>query len=117
MPRKPSDIVQYKLRIRESLRRRIEKAAEKNQTSANSEMANRLEASFRQEGVDELSALVMKATRVFSLVDVEAWIKSDGRHGLVHAASALVLQVLQLPDEIKNRPGLKEAVEQINRYL
>ncbi|MDA9424033.1 Arc family DNA-binding protein [Bradyrhizobium sp. CCBAU 53380] len=49
MPRKPSDIVQYKLRIRESLRRKIEKAAEKNRTSANQEMVSRLEASFDQE--------------------------------------------------------------------
>jgi hypothetical protein len=49
MARKPTDIVQYKLRIRESLRRRIEQAAKKNGVSANQEMVGRLERSFEQE--------------------------------------------------------------------
>jgi uncharacterized protein (UPF0147 family) len=46
MPRKPSATLQYKLRIRESLRRRIEAAAKPRGVSANYEMVSRLEASF-----------------------------------------------------------------------
>jgi Arc-like DNA binding domain len=49
MARKPTDIVQYKLRIRESLRRYIEEAAKKNGVSANQEMVRRLESSFERE--------------------------------------------------------------------
>ncbi len=49
MPRKPTAIVQYKLRIREALRRRIEAAAKARRVSANAEMAQRLEQSFEQQ--------------------------------------------------------------------
>lgn len=51
MSRKPAAIVQYKLRIREVLRRRIEQAAKKRGVSANYEMSSRLERSFEQEAL------------------------------------------------------------------
>jgi hypothetical protein len=54
MPRKPSAIVQYKLRIRETLRRRIEQAAKQHGVSANQEMVSRLERSFELEEIREL---------------------------------------------------------------
>jgi hypothetical protein len=54
MPRKPSAIVQYKLRIRETLRRRIEQEAKKHGVSANQEMVSRLERSFEFERVRDL---------------------------------------------------------------
>jgi hypothetical protein len=47
--RKKTDIVQFKLRIREALRRRLEAAAEAEERSLNSEIAHRLENSFEQE--------------------------------------------------------------------
>ncbi|WOH55140.1 Arc family DNA-binding protein [Bradyrhizobium sp. BWC-3-1] len=53
MARKPTDYVQFKLRIRESLRRKIEKAAEKKATSANAEAVERIEHSFQQEEAHE----------------------------------------------------------------
>ncbi|MCK1400122.1 Arc family DNA-binding protein [Bradyrhizobium sp. 4] len=46
MPRKPAEYVQFKLRIREGLRRRIERDAEKNNRSANNEAVARLESSY-----------------------------------------------------------------------
>jgi len=46
MARKSSDIVQFKLRIREELRRRLERAADTHDVSINHEMASRLERSF-----------------------------------------------------------------------
>jgi hypothetical protein len=49
MVRKPTDFVQFKLRIRESLRRKLEKEAEKKATSANNEAVERLEQSFHIE--------------------------------------------------------------------
>jgi hypothetical protein len=53
MPRKPTDIVQINLRIRERLRARLEREAEKSNDSLNAEMINRLEESFAEE--DRLS--------------------------------------------------------------
>src|SRR5262245_25615563 len=47
--RKPSVIVAIKLRIREKLRARLEAAAARNRTSMNSEIAQRLEASFEAQ--------------------------------------------------------------------
>jgi hypothetical protein len=46
LPREPTDIVEPKLRIRESLRAKLEAEAARQQTSLNSEMVRRLEASF-----------------------------------------------------------------------
>jgi hypothetical protein len=46
MARKPTDYVQFKLRIRESLRRKIENAAAKQKHSANAEAVQRLSESF-----------------------------------------------------------------------
>jgi hypothetical protein len=49
MARKPTDVVQFKLTIREALRRKIEKAAEKKAISANAEAVERIEETFEQE--------------------------------------------------------------------
>ena len=49
MARKPTEYVQFKLRIRESLRRKIEKAAEKKAQSANAEAVERIEQTFEEE--------------------------------------------------------------------
>jgi hypothetical protein len=57
MPRKPSALLQYKLRIREGLRRQIETAAKKRGVSLNYEMTFRLEDSFRQERLRELDTV------------------------------------------------------------
>jgi hypothetical protein len=46
MARKPTEYVQFKLRIREGLRRNIEREAKKKAQSANNEAVDRLEKSF-----------------------------------------------------------------------
>jgi Arc-like DNA binding domain len=53
--RKPTDLVQLKLRFDERLRRRIESAAERNECSMNAEIIKRLEQSFKQ--VDEIEKI------------------------------------------------------------
>jgi hypothetical protein len=58
MPRKPSEIAQFKLRIRESLRRQLESAAARNKNSINAEIANRLRASFEADSVRALDVIV-----------------------------------------------------------
>jgi hypothetical protein len=49
MARKPTDYVQVKVRMRESLRRKLEKAAEKTKVSANAEAIQRIEYTFDEE--------------------------------------------------------------------
>jgi hypothetical protein len=57
MTRKPSDIVSPNLRIREDLRRRLEKAAAENGVSINREMINRLGMSFDRESLFTLGRI------------------------------------------------------------
>src|SRR5262249_30097590 len=54
MARKPADFVQFKLRIREDLRRRLEREAEKKKISTNAEAVERLEKSFDVEKTQKL---------------------------------------------------------------
>jgi Arc-like DNA binding domain len=53
--RKPTDLVQLKLRFDERLRRRIERAAERHECSMNAEIIKRLEQSFEQ--IDEIEKI------------------------------------------------------------
>jgi hypothetical protein len=53
MPRKPSETVQVNLRIKESLRRRLENAAHKRQVSLNYEMTSLLERGLDQPALLE----------------------------------------------------------------
>jgi Arc-like DNA binding dprotein len=112
MARKLADIIQFKLRIRESLRRQIEKAARANKTSSNSEMAARLEKSFRDDSAGELVGIVAE----LKALNWDAMREINQRHDVIHAASVLALQVQQLPD-IENRAGIKAALAQLDHAL
>jgi hypothetical protein len=75
MARKPTDYVQFKLRIRQSLLKQIQKEAEKKKHSANNEAVERLERSFADEakevrdsaildmmlGKDDLKGMLMRS--------------------------------------------------------
>lgn len=76
MVRKPVDIAHINLRIRESLRRQIEREAKKNRTSLNSEIRLRLEYSLEQADRRDLETITadMKITwahfrRLFLLLE------------------------------------------------
>ena len=59
MARKPTDYVQFKLRVRRSLLLKIQREAEKKKHSANTEAVNRLEESFdRSEEARRDSAII-----------------------------------------------------------
>ena len=60
MARKPTEYVQFKLRIRESLRRKIEKAAEKAAHSANAEAVRLIEHALDEEERSEKWARYME---------------------------------------------------------
>jgi hypothetical protein len=59
--RKKNETVQYGLRIKESLRSRLEKAAKENDVSLNAEMATRLERSLSAD--DQLNGVLGSGTR------------------------------------------------------
>jgi flagellar motility protein MotE (MotC chaperone) len=94
MPRKPSAVLQYKLRIRETLRRKIEKAAEKNRVSANAEMARRLERTFDQEALFDV-ANVAEDLKIIWARYSQALDGLQEQGDLMRAADALVKAVEQ----------------------
>ncbi|MFY9839851.1 MAG: Arc family DNA-binding protein [Xanthobacteraceae bacterium] len=59
--RKKTDIVQFKLRLREALRKRLETEAAKAGRSLNNEAVRRLEGSFEQEGVAALMEVLLSS--------------------------------------------------------
>jgi hypothetical protein len=58
--RKPTDTVQLNLRFPETLRRRLERAADANDCSLNSEIVMRLEQSFRREDFQKVQDAINK---------------------------------------------------------
>jgi len=84
MARKPTDYVQFKLRIRESLRRKIEAAAEKQSISANAEAVGRLEASFERDTMvsgmaDRIEGLEKQARKY---IELNAELRAEGAAAL-----------------------------------
>jgi uncharacterized membrane protein YheB (UPF0754 family) len=75
--RKSTDMVQVNLRIRESLRLRIEAAAKANNNSLNDELGERLELSFKNED---------RAPQIKTLTDMlDAMVRKQKREGRVMA--------------------------------
>ena len=113
MPRKPSDVTQIKIRVREDLRRRLEQAAKKRDVSVNFEMVDRLKASFDQTAhrtIDEAAAsikLVAERFEHYARETVDRNLLDDLRE----AGAALVAQIEQQPAEIRARKELKDTVE------
>jgi hypothetical protein len=67
--RKPHDVVAPRLRIRESLRRRLELAAKKRNVSLSREMSDRLTASFE---VAEISQIAVDLNNTYERLAVIA---------------------------------------------
>jgi hypothetical protein len=105
MPRKQSAVLDYKLRIKESLRRKIEASAKQRGVSLNYEMARRLEQSFVQGPLDEAAFKIHMMSQ-----DMETrWAqfgeffhKIAGQNGLGSAAEALAVAVEALPPECQS---------------
>jgi uncharacterized protein with von Willebrand factor type A (vWA) domain len=90
MSKKPSQIVQVKVRMREDLRRKIEHAAQKNGLTVNAEILRRLDQTF-DVTVDKLEASVAKLSRFeeimeeFVRVQVGKVNREEYRHRLTEA--------------------------------
>ena len=65
MKREKNQIVQLsKIRIRETLRAKLEKAARQAGASINSEIERRLEASFRDDGLAEIKEMLRRVHEI-----------------------------------------------------
>ena len=116
MARKPSDIVSPNLRIREDLRRQLEKAATANGVSINREMINRLEASFGQQSLLKLDEIARNQEVARAKLD-NLLIDHRASGELESATAALIAQIaLQDPKAIAAAAAeAKLALEKINQ--
>jgi hypothetical protein len=110
--RKPSDIVSPNLRIREDLRRRLEKAAEKNRVSINREMINRLVDSFElkvRQGFEELLAGMNVA---YAHIERATLHHPNLQANLINAAEALVAA-----NKKQDQAAITAAIEQVEKAI
>ena len=110
MARKPSDVIQIKIRVREDLRRRLEQAANKADRSINSEMASRLADSFNLPKLNEITA---------GLENVYGRLANEMRdhllmQGLMRAAEDLIQE---LPTEVQGREAVKRAIAEVQNAI
>lgn len=111
MPRKPTAMLQYKLQIRETLRRRIEAAANKRGVSTNAEMVSRLEHSFDQELLWTLAGTVADMSNIWARYS-DAIDKLNKQGDLIRAIEAL----LKLPTDT-DPADRKDAVANVQRVI
>jgi hypothetical protein len=94
--RKKTDIVQFKLRIREALRRRLAASATIQERSLNSEIAHRLENSFEQEkNVQLLEALLAPGAGLDLVRAVATILRYAGRDWNTPAKSHAVSEAIR----------------------
>jgi hypothetical protein len=93
--RKPTEYVQFKLRIRESLRRKIERAALKGAHSANAEAVKRLEYTFAEEESWEAHHKEMEKHREEIEDQQRQWYEEQAREQAEHKAALQDSQLLR----------------------
>lgn len=110
MPRKkPSDITQIKIRVREDLRRALEAAAKKRDVSINFEMTDQLRRSFDQGELDRLSVVATNFEKWWEQVARDN-AKRSGQAKLIDAAEYLIRQ---LPPEVQEGEAVRHVQEAI----
>ena len=110
MARKPSDVIQIKIRVREDLRRRLEQAANKADRSINSEMASRLADSFNMPKLNEISTGLENVYRRLAR-EINDRLQ---REELMRAAEYLIEE---LPTEVQGREPVKSAIAEVQNVI
>jgi hypothetical protein len=95
--REATQLLDYKLRIPEALRRQIAEMAEKNRVSANREMINRLWRSFEQGDLFTLADVAEEFRNIGKRYD-DAIRAMEMQGDLIRAVEALTTAVEQLPE-------------------
>jgi seryl-tRNA synthetase len=122
MVRKPTDFVQFKLRIRESLRRKLEKEAEKKATSANNEAVERLEQSFHTEQriseararIDELQERIEEIKTNVAASQQQA---IEQKEEAMHAVQRLTQQQVELSAKLnETKRELDKSKHEVDKF-
>jgi hypothetical protein len=111
MARKPTEYVQFKLRIRESLRRRIEREAEKKEQSANNEAVERLERSFLR---DEQTAA--EKTHTEKNAQAFEWMVGSNE-AATDLLRKMIFELQSHPEWDGNKAGRKRMADKIHAFI
>ena len=113
MPRKPTEMVQVNLRIRENLRRRLEREAKKRGVSLNYEMTSRIEQGFDREAHRKIDKVASDLEDVW-----DRFLRGEEDRArqmeLVDAAEHLIKQ---LPTDVREGEAVRHAVEWVQKAI
>ena len=112
MPRKPTAFVSYKLRIKEALRREIERAAKARGVSLNYEMSSRLERSFERDAQRRLDETESDMSNTWARYG-QAFHELEKQGDLLRATEALLKQI----EQESTSPAIKAAVVQVKQAI
>jgi hypothetical protein len=116
MARKPTDVVQVNLRLRERLRRKLEQAARKRQVSLNYEMMWRLEQSFEQISARSIDDIA-RDLEVSYLRHQQPFHYLATQNGLRDAAERLMIEIERMPAECREHDGMQSAVAEVRKWF
>jgi hypothetical protein len=89
MSRKPTDVIQFSLRIRETLRLRLEKAAKKRAVTINYEITDRLQRSLDAETLFGLDRIAEDMRIIWARYG-KVFLKLDVQRDLISAVETLI---------------------------
>jgi hypothetical protein len=114
MPRKPTEMVQVNLRIRENLRRRLEREAQKRGVSLNYEMTSRIEQGFDREAHRKIDKVASDLEDVWDRLvrDID---EQSRTQELISAAEHLIEKVRKGEAVDSAIEWVEKAVEAITR--
>lgn len=113
MSRKPTETVQVNLRIKEALRRRLEREAKKRGVSLNYEMTSRIDQSFNIEGLRDQETVTedMKGAHARFM---QPFLGIATQNLLRDAAEMLVVAVKNLPAECREHEEVRKALAAVS---
>lgn len=114
MAPKPSEVIQYKIRIRQDLRKRLEQAAKKRDVSINYEMTSRLKESFDREALVTIYRVSEDIKTNWAKYG-KAFFHHEHQDDLVQATKALVA-VLAKSTSVDSE-GVRKAINQVEKAL
>lgn len=109
----PSEITQYKIRIREDLRLRLEAEARKRDVSTNYEIRARLERSFEREEMFKLDRVAANIAQGWAKWG-DALFQLNRQDELAHATEKLIACVEQASNA---PPETKSAIDEARKIL
>jgi hypothetical protein len=112
MPRKPMEVVQVNLRIREQLRRRLEQEAKRRGVSLNYEMTSRLQETFDQNVLRTID-LVAEDIRIAWAPHAQANHDRGTQGDLLRAGETLLKQI----DAENSSEALKAAADKLRKVF